>query len=186
MELIAIREYARRKGCSDTAVRKAIAAGKIVKGVVKNEGERPLINPEIADQEWGKTFNPNYVSNPKLKKQFAGEESEDEEEEDDEEEVPNQQSSSTATIKRKHAAIKLQIDFLELKKKQGELVPKDAVYKGLYSAGQEMREHFLSLPDKVIDDIMAAKDRNEAYLILHDGISLVLDNLTDIQRRNFA
>lgn len=182
-KLIPIREYARKKGCSDTAVRKAIAAGKIVKGVIKEEGKRPLIDPDIADKEWGKTFNPNYVSNPKLKKQFANEDDEDDEDEASE---PKPDGDSIAQIKRQHAKIKAQIDFLELKKMQGQLVEKDAVYRNLFAAGQEMREHFLSLPDKLIDNIMAAGTRNDAFLILYDGITAVLENLTDIQRRNFA
>ncbi|MFC1526772.1 elements of external origin [Candidatus Latescibacterota bacterium] len=45
-ERLSIRAYARRRGCSDSAVRKAIAAGRITK---ERDGK---ILPEKADAEW--------------------------------------------------------------------------------------------------------------------------------------
>src|ERR1043166_2963671 len=48
---VSIREYARQKGVSDTAIRKMISAGKIVKGLVRENGV-PRIDIEEADKEY--------------------------------------------------------------------------------------------------------------------------------------
>src|SRR5579871_1538040 len=50
VELISIREYARRLSIDDKAVRNAIDAGLIKKGF---DAKHKKIKPTIADREWG-------------------------------------------------------------------------------------------------------------------------------------
>lgn len=189
-ELIAIREYARRKGCSDTAVRKAVAAGKIVKGIIRKEGERPLINPEIADKEWSTNFDPNYggkARNPKLRATMLGEAEQsqpaEQEAQHHEPTTPPSGKRSLAELKRDTADVKLRISALDLKQKMGTLVDKDKVYKSLFSAGQEVRASFQSIPDRVIDEVLASPTRNEAHGILFNAIADALENLSEILNR---
>lgn len=52
-ELVGIREYARRRGVSHTAVRKAISTGRIAGALVKVEGRKgPAIDVASADKLW--------------------------------------------------------------------------------------------------------------------------------------
>lgn len=75
----------------------------------------------------------------------------------------------------------LQITYAE---KKGELVPIDKVNSVLYGYGQEIRNAFESVPDRIIDRILAvAEKRHEARKILVDEIHDVLKLLADINTR---
>ena len=63
MELLSQRGYARRRGCSQTAVWKAIEAGRI--SVVK-VGTGFKINPETADREWSDNTDRSKSSNTEI------------------------------------------------------------------------------------------------------------------------
>jgi hypothetical protein len=173
-EYISLREYGRRKGCSDTAIRKAIKSGKIVKGVIRKPGERPVIDPVVADAEWGMNFNPTYTDrNDTLRKNLLGSAAAASEE----------AGRSLADIKRQTAEVRLRLDALELKERMGQLVDKDAVYRALFAAGQEFRTAMQAIPDRVIDDILAARNRNEAHQVLFNAIADQLEMLSDLSNR---
>lgn len=178
-QYISLREYGRRKGCSDTAIRKAIKSGKIVNGVIRNPGERPMIDPVVADAEWGMTFNPSYGDRSgKLHKSL---------EESAGKVAPGtpdvEGGRSLAEIKRQTAEVRLRLDALELKERMGQLVDKDAVYRALFAAGQEVRTALQAIPDRVIDDVLAARSRNEAHQVLFNAIADTLEMLSEISER---
>ena len=75
----------------------------------------------------------------------------------------------------------LQITYAE---KKGELVPIDKVNSVLFGYGQEIRNAFESVPDRIIDKILAVADkRHEARRILADEIQDTLELLADINTR---
>lgn len=192
-ERISIREFARRVGCSDVAVLKAIKTEKIVKAIDYSNPKRPKIDPEIALEEWGKNYDPNHQRTDKIHENMA-------------QQVPVREKSkpkakvekptpsvvveptipkvengrSLAEVKRQTAEVKLHLAALELKEKRGELVDKHKVYKALFSAGQEVRSSLQSLADRVIDDILAARSRNEAHSVLFNAISDELEKLSTV------
>ena len=192
-EKVSIREFARRVGVSDVAVGKAIAAGKIVQAIDYTNPKRPKIDPDVALQEWGKNYDPSYqrtdkvnermgegVKTPKPTKAKPKPPSPD-----SEPETPQQPGAkSLAEIKRQAAEVKLHISAIELKEKKGQLVDKDKVYKALFAAGQEVRTAFQAVPDRVIDDILAAKTRNEAHSVLFNAIADTLETLSEIANRD--
>ena len=64
---ISIREFARRVGVSDTAVHKAIKAGKIPASCLDySNPKRPKIFPDAALKEWGVNYVPNWEQSPAL------------------------------------------------------------------------------------------------------------------------
>jgi len=174
-EKLSIREFAKRVGVSDVAVGKAIRSGKIVNGIDYSNPKRPKIDPEIALKEWGKHVNPNYNREQTEKIQQHAEASS----------APADVAGgrSIAEIKRQQAEVKLRISALELKEKQGQLVDKDKVYKALFAAGQEVRTALQSIPDRVIDDLLAAQTRNESHQILFNAIADTLEMLSEIMNR---
>lgn len=185
-ELISIREYSRRKGCSDTAVHKAIAAGKIVKGLVKRHGKK-FINPEIADAEWSSNHNPSYGKvNKSGKEMFTEGEAPPQAPAGAGQKVPNVSDGTLAAAKKAKAVYDAQLAKLDFEQKSGKLVPKADVYKALYAAGQELRISLMAIPDRVIDDILSAPSRNEAHQLLVNELSSTLETLNEIQNREIT
>lgn len=196
-EKVSIREFARRVGVSDVAVGKAIAAGKIVQAIDYTNAKRPKIDPDVALQEWGKNYDPSYQRTDKVnelmgegaippKPTKAAKPTKPKPPVDDSEpEAPQRPGGkSLAEIKRQAAEVKLHISAIELKEKKGQLVDKDKVYKALFAAGQEVRTAFQAVPDRVIDDILAAKTRNEAHSVLFNAIADTLETLSEIANRD--
>lgn len=206
-ERVSIREYARRIGVSDTAVRKAIKSDKIIKGLVRDQNGNPLIIPTIATEEWRlsrdithvKTVSakldtalkpkpkPQKGSVQKSKPQRTEPQPKAKLEPEPFEDPISKMENSLVAAKRAQAVYKAKMMELEMKQKQGLLVDKKLVYSALFDAGKELRQAFEALPDRWIDQIISAsKDRNKAHLILTDAIQEVLGRLSDIDdRMNF-
>ena len=202
-EAISIKEYARRKGCSDTAVRKAIAAGKIVNGVIDQGTPRPKILPTIADAEWSVNFNPSYERNQNLASNLMGTaapppvkapakppqkptaDTEDAAPPPPPPTVPGS-GKSLAELKRLTAEVRLQTEALNLRAKKGQLVDKDKVYNALFAIGQEVKSAILTLPDRYIDAIYSAPSRNEAHTVLYAALNEALEGLSNIGTRNIT
>ena len=68
---------------------------------------------------------------------------------------------------------------LEFKKKKGTLVEKEQVYKMLFMFGQEIRNSFLALPDRCIDNVLAQPSRNLAHKKMIEEITETLMKLSE-------
>lgn len=184
MALISIREYARNRSCSDTAVHKAIRTGKIVKGVVRDAEGRPKIDPEVADKEWAIYFDHDATQNKKLAEKIP---------------KPTQAPGSgdaavepggtVGSLSKARLALtvsKAQLAAMEFRVKSGKLVDKDKVYSSLFTAGQEVRAAMQAIPDRHIDEILAAATRNEAHTILYNVIADALESLSELGKRELT
>jgi hypothetical protein len=192
-EWVSLREYARRKGVSDTAVRKAIKSGKISKALKTNaKNGRPLVNPDVADSEWSANHNPAHErvtrSGSSAFKDHA----------DTSNASADVASGSVlgnagkggeatfAAAKRAKAVYDAQLARLDYETRAGKLVPKADVYKALYSAGQELRTSLMAIPDRVVDEMLSAPSRNDAHQMLVEAIASSLEALVDIQNRDIS
>lgn len=185
-ELISIREYARRRGCSDTSVHKALQSGKIVAGLVIKGGKK-FINPAVANVEWSSSHDPAYDRTSKSGAPIfdeTGSAGLPQGTGSDGHAVRNEHTLAAA--KRAQAVYKAKLQELEYKKKSGELVHKGEVYKALYSAGQELRQSLMAIPDRLIDNILASRSRNEAHNLLTNALADALEALVDIQTRDIT
>lgn len=82
------------------------------------------------------------------------------------------------------AVLKAKILQITYKEKQGQLVPIDKVNSVLFGYGQEIRNAFESVPDRIIDRILAVSNkRHEAKKILEEEIYDTLKLLADIYDR---
>lgn len=185
-QVISIREYARRLGCSDVAVGKAISSGKIVKGVAyKPNGKIAGVYPEVADKEWGANRRTAYKRNDKLAQQLdqaAGTQA-------PQGGTPPPQEKGFVTraeADRAKAIFDAKIKELDYKERLGQLVDKRKVYNALFAAGHQLRAAVMAVPDRVIDDIRAEPDRNNAHAILFKALSEALESMTDIQQRDLT
>lgn len=196
---ISIREFARLLGVSDVAVGKAIKSGKIVHAIDWTNPKRPKLDPVKAAEEWGKNYDPTRAQTDKFSegvKVVAKSEEPKPPKPPKEKQAPQfevvrekpephpaQGGRSITEIKRQTAEVKLRLAAVELKQRQGQLVDKDQVYRSLFAAGQEMRTALQAVPDRCIDNILAASDRSEAHAILYAEITNALERLTEIYRR---
>lgn len=192
---ISIREYARRRNCSDTSVHKAIDTGKIKNGVIRIPGVKwPRIDPDIADQEWVENFNVMKSQNENLAsaifKQTTQEPAPDPQppRRDDtpriqvpspqparEETAPAEKDFTLAQAQKARAVYEAKIKELEYKEKLGTLVDKARVYRLLFAFGQELRSSIQALPDRIIDDLLAQPNRNAAHATLYNSLSDILE-----------
>lgn len=99
---------------------------------------------------------------------------------------PSPAGHSKAELDRQLTRIKVQQAALDFKKKQGDLLEKSRVYATLYGFGQELRTALMTLPDRVIDDLLACTDRNVAHHKLLEAIASELERLTDFQTRELT
>lgn len=79
---------------------------------------------------------------------------------------------------------KARIAELELQEKEGSLVLRDRVNEQLFSAGKELRDALLTIPDRITDLIMAADNRTMVHNTIYDAIAEELQKLADIQIGN--
>jgi hypothetical protein len=190
---ISIREYARRKGCSDMNVRQAIKAGKIVQGVVTNEAGKPKIVPEIADREWAANFAPEKIQNAKLAASLGvplpdstasvtGDDSDP-----DSTALPDATDNMTmAQAQRVEWVYKAKLRKIEYEKAAGSLVEMETVYRNLFAYGKEVGAAIMAIPDREIDLILAAPNRNAAHKHLYDALANALEKLAEIETRDFT
>jgi hypothetical protein len=191
--IISIREYARRRECSDTAVRKAIASGHIKKSALEVDasGKVTGINPSMADKQWASTFSIAGTRNPKLANKIAKKAGTKEavaasEAVDTDADKGLARNASTAKAQQVEAFYKARLRKLEFEKKSGELIDKAQVYRALFAAGQEIRTAFEGIADRYIDEILAAPTRNDAHTVLQNAIDDVLKSVADLKDRQLT
>lgn len=185
LNLMSIREYARHIGVSDTSVHKAIKSEKIVNGVVIIDGKKK-INPDVATSEWEAHKDPSYERTYKSGHTNSSVVSKSVDVAKVSTISSGGERKSLADIKRDTAEVKLHIAAIELKEKKGQLVDKERVYKALFSAGQEVRTTFQSIPDRVIDEILSAPTRNDAHAVLFNAIADGLEQLSEVVNREIV
>lgn len=164
LEKISIREYARRIGVSETAIRKAIKKGKIFRGY---DPDNKKIIPAYADKEYGSLMSESSaVPTSSGTKDNMGR-------------VSLTKDMPYAEIKKAKELVQTKLLALELQREEGKLVNKEQVYKELFDFGRTMRTSLLQIPDRYIDDILRAPNRHEAYTILVKAITDSLALLSD-------
>lgn len=185
---VSIRQYAKDKGVSDTAIRKMITAGKIVKGLVRDEKGIPKINVEEANKEYylyeanagrgRKKETEAPAIQPSVRKVVTHEAPPPQH--------PNPPAGSLAAVKLIKAKLDAKALELKVKKAEGLVVDKQKVYSALFSFGKEMRVNMQAIPDRFIDQILAAGSRNEAHTVLFNAISDALESLADLGKMDLA
>jgi DNA-binding transcriptional MocR family regulator len=172
-EKISIREFARRLNVSDTTIHKAIKAERIVKGYTEGAG-RKSIDYEIAKREYNSTASPTRENRkPPRSAESSGITAQAV--------IPFDEGDPASMNAERLRKIKAEADLkeLELKEKTGALTSRDEVYRELFAIGKELRVALVAIPDRVIDDLMASANRNEAHGILLRAISTVLEQASD-------
>lgn len=165
------------------------------RSVTKTETGRFKIRWPEAKLEWNvnysasKVLKDSQIRKPRPKPQTPPPSSEKPAEEEDDAPVQEQRPvgqlpdgrKSKNELDRLFTELKVQKAALELREKKKELVQVSAVYRVVFELGQMLRKDMLTVPDKVLDNVRAAKTRAEAYSILYDAIAKALDGISNIE-----
>ena len=168
MEL-SIRGYARHRGVAESAVRKAIAQGRITKG------KNGKINPKVADKEWGQNSDPaqikaeNTLDSPDYSQNSA----------------PNSQGNliggpsyqQSRAIKEAYGAKLLRLQFEKESKK---LISIDDVKVSAFNAARMTRDRILNIPDRVIPQLVGKTNIFEMKEILKAELIKALEELSKV------
>lgn len=187
-EIISIREFARRVGVSDAAIRKAISSGRISKAVGRNPANgRPTVDYAMASEEWaasgGGAHSTNYT--PTAVSQTIRAAGNTDAANLGGAQAKSQPADAVTMVaaKKAQAVYIAKIKELEYRKMAGILVEKDQVYKALFAFGQELRNNLLNIPDRIMPDIRAAVTDSEAHAMLYEAIANELDKLSEMAQR---
>lgn len=170
-ERLSQRAYAERLGISNTHVSQAVKLKIIKKGW---DVQAKMIIVEEADKEWGDAVRkiPKTASIQQI--------------------IPEQNNEGVraklkidagaplAEARRIKEIAAAQLNLYALSEKAGTLIDKVQVQKTLQAYGMEMKKAFEQIPERHIDAIRAAGNRNDALNILAEAIHDVLIRLTEI------
>lgn len=157
-EVVTAAEYARRRGISQEAVRKAIQGGRLVDCIVTNERGRQRIIPSVADAEWDKNTQHHRKSQPDVHI------------EDDLLDIPNFNES-----RAKREAYQAELARLEYEEKQGTLVNAEAVKKEAFRTARLVRDAMLNIADRIAAELAANTDAFAVHKQLTDEIRTALN-----------
>lgn len=177
MGLVKVAAFARQMGISPQAVRKAISEGRL-KDSVQREGRSWLVDDQLAAAEWDRNTAPQFQRGRMAERQqaqavvppSAGLQGK----------IPSQ--SQAAAVRTWYQAKLLELD---LKQRNGELVPAADMQRVRFESGRRVRDAVLRLGQQMIGDIARAaggltpEQRSEVLLVIERHHVKALEALVD-------
>ena len=169
--LVKLADYAKLKGISPQAVRKAIKEERLVKAV-KKEGRGYLIDTEVADKEWKQNTNESQQRSPQAINIGNL--------------VANGQAVPSYTRARAFAEqYKAKLLELEFREKAKELVKVEEVKVATYKINRQFRDAVNNIPIRIVSELAAVvgsipkEKEHEMLLIIQREIRVALEQLAD-------
>ena len=153
MATLSIRAYAKYRGVSDAAVRRAIEDKRIT---TMPDGQ---IDPEIADREWDTNTDDRF----RPKTSGSGTESG----------ISYQKSRANKEL------FEALLKKLEYEERSGKLVDISKMEVDAFTAARVARDKLLAIPDRVAPILVGITDIHELKEVLRKEIITSLQNLTD-------
>ncbi len=187
--MLKLAEYAESVGVVPQAVRKAIAEGRIKKGA-KREGRSWLIDPKVANEEWGKNTAPQYRQGAAIKagrqRQMAEAAAHSSLAEHKREGQAAAASMPTMAqgqaIKTAYQAKLLQLEFEE---RSGKLVSAEEMSRVRFESGRRVRDAVLRIGPQMIGEIAKAAggltpdQRADVLLVIERHLVGALEAMAD-------
>ena len=154
MAKLSIRAYAKYRGVSDAAVRRAIDDGRIT---TMPDGQ---IDPEIADKQWEANTDDKY--RPKGNISASPDSG-----------ISYQKSRANKEL------FEALLKKLEYEERSGKLVEIAKMEVDAFTAARVARDKLLAIPDRLAPTLVGVTDIHELKEILRKEILATLQNLTD-------
>lgn len=172
--------YARRRGCDEKAVRKAIAAGRI--SLVEGK-----IDPEVADIQWAKNTRPRADTAARAAAARLGPASVEAEGavapaqgSGGANAVPRVETYTDATARK--ASIDADRAKLELERAQGALISRETARAELFAGFRSLRDRVMAAPRRCARDVINVGDVREIELRFETELRRALNLLNDYDR----
>lgn len=183
-ELIGIREAARRLGVSDTAVHKAIKAGRVQIASRTEKSGRPLVAWPQAQADWlansdaskrshvGSKGSPRREADPQPKVKLATSARPDEGTEADEQPQVSAAASgpSYAQSRAVREAYQARLAKLEFEERSGKLIDASEVKVRAFKMARSARDALMTLPDRLAPILASSTDVQEVHKLLLEDI----------------
>lgn len=166
-----LSEYARRRGVSHEAVRKAVKVGRLSKSVVFSAGGKPRLVPDIADQEWATNTDSAQQRVPAVAPPRAEPESEQPAARDEPKTATFQQAR---TMREAYMARLAKLEFDE---KAGQLVRAEAVKNEAFKVARIVRDNMLNIPDRVAGELANESNQFKIHQRLTAEIRRALEDM---------
>jgi hypothetical protein len=173
---LTIRGYAKHRGVSHTAVRKAADTGRIT---VASDG---TIDPAVADQEWAASTDlskpRNSVTGVPMKRKAPGAPSdpfgspglEDGVASSPADGGATRLASSYAASRAAREAYSARLTKLEFEQRSGKLVDADEVRAQIFALGRRLRDTLLCLPDRLAPVLAGETDAAVIHRLLTEEL----------------
>ena len=148
-----IRAYARHRGVSHEAVRKALAAGRIT------AGPDGWIDPEVADREWEANTLPG-----------AGQHK-----------APSPRPFALSRAAREH--YRAELARIEYEERVGRLLDAEEVRAAAFACARRARDLLLAMPDRVAPVVAGLADVRECHRVLEAEVRRALAELSGDLRK---
>lgn len=175
-ELVSGREYARRRGVSHTAVRKAIESGRIAEAVKAGK-----IDVDIANAKWSaNTDQAQQRDAAALRARSSAGQGAQGKLFEEKKEHPEQskQAALFNTSKAVRESYRAKKERLETEKLEGSLVPRAKVDAALFRKGRTVRDSILTVPDRLCAELAAETDAARVRARLYDELEAALLELS--------
>lgn len=171
-EWVSVSEYARRRGCSRTAVQKAVAQGRIRDGVRKNERGWWIIDPPVADEEWSRH------TLPRKEVELAGREAPGPTAPrssiaDEDKRTPQDLVHARALVEEARA----ELERIKLEQLRSTLISAEQTAARWFNLGRIVREKLVPLAGRIAEELAAETDPVQVEIRLESEILQVLEAL---------
>lgn len=182
-DYMTLNKYARHRGISTTAVRKAIREGRITaKKKKRGRGYEYMIDPDVVDRQWAENTDeskplnsvsrdPQHRTNPDNPKVPIGDQ---------------QIGASYAKARAAREGYQARLVKLEYEEKSGKLVNADEVKVANFNAARIARDTLMNIPDRLAPVLAGKNDSNEIHKLLSEEIKRTLEELCNSLQRMFA
>lgn len=171
MAHVSIREYAKLRGVSHTAVQKAIRSGRLAKAIVRQDEKITIIDSELADVEWPKGMSGQEVEtrvgmDPEPQPQGV---------------TVDKVASTYQQSRAAREAFNAKLAKLEFDEKSGRLVSAEEVKAEAFKRARSTRDAMLNIPDRVSAELAVETDQFKVHARLKEEILKALESLVQDQ-----
>jgi len=170
MEIVTLREFARRVGVSLTAVQKGVQNGRIYADKDPKTGRISGIDYDTQAEAWVA----NAMHPQKRPHNIAGNRTQLRQPEDS----PSPRSGMPlAEIQRARELVKLQLDNVKLKEAQGDLVAATDVEKQGRQLASVIISSMYNIPDRISDELAGMSEPHDIHRLLLEEIDRAVQEL---------
>ena len=158
--------YAKYRGCTPSAVSRAIQGGRLRKSLTK-KGKDYVIDFSHADEEWSSQTNSKATDDgPTI--------------------IGDNDHITLNEARRRNEIKKLELAEIQLAKQRGDMILAAEAEQKVFAIMRVVRDRLLAMPPRIAGAVMEAKDEPTAILSVKKELQMVLDEASVENDRRLA